>query len=49
MDHKSLRLLTFNVRSLVDLSRQIDLCNTLQRNNIDILLLFKNVILELYL
>ncbi|XP_058976123.1 uncharacterized protein LOC101890983 isoform X1 [Musca domestica] len=36
MDHRSLKFLTFNVRSLVDRSRQIELKNTLLHNNIDI-------------
>lgn len=36
MDHRSLNLITFNVRSLVDTSRQIDLRNTLFHNKIDI-------------
>lgn len=36
MNHRSLNFLTFNVRSLISKSRQIDLANTLKCNNIDI-------------
>lgn len=36
MDHRFLRFLTFNVRSLTDISRQIDLKDTLHLNRIDI-------------
>lgn len=36
MIHRSINVLTFNVRSLFDLSRQIDLRNTLINNKIDI-------------
>lgn len=36
MDHRFIKLLTFNVRSLVDTSRQIDLKDILHRNKIDI-------------
>lgn len=36
MVHKSLKIMTFNVRSLIDKSRQIDIFKTLSKNNIDI-------------
>lgn len=36
MGHKPINFLTFNVRSLIDKSRQIDLLKTITRNNIDI-------------
>lgn len=36
MVHRRLNLLTFNVRSLIDTSRQIELSSTLVNNNIDI-------------
>lgn len=36
MDHRTINLLSYNVRSLIDRSRQIDLLNTLKKNNIDI-------------
>ena len=36
MGHRYLNFLTFNVRSLIDTSRRIDLLNTLKCNNIDI-------------
>ena len=36
MGHRCINLLSFNVRSLVDTSRQIDLLNTLFHNQIDI-------------
>lgn len=36
MDHRHLNFLTFNVRSIVDSSRQIDLLHTLSYNKIDV-------------
>lgn len=36
MYHKCLKLVTYNVRSLVDTSRRVDLLNTLSHNRIDV-------------